>query len=618
MTFLAVPLVVLAALQDGMGWDEFPVFVWRQEYRGRALPEALAEAFGGTNVERGESIEWMEERPLAFYVGHAPGRNDLHLRRDEAYTKRFDKWYASRDERLLVREPCLTDPVTRARLFETLEVSLAARDGNHGLGISLGDEVSLTPWGDPSDVCRSETCEEAWKEYAAERDLPERAPTTDEVRLSFGDGNTSLLGAWLARRRFHQDVVIGLLEELAARARELAPGVPIGLLGLGGRTAFGGVAVERAAEFLDFLEPYRTDDARELFATRRRGDQRVLTTVFADRAGPSDAAWQMWEHFLRGGDGAVVWSDRILAGDDRLRERLAQAAADIRTVQREIGAFRPRTSGAAIVHSPDSIALAWLRDALLDGPTWPNRLARYQRENGVRERSLDSWLRVFEDVGILPGSIPVDEIGAATAERFSVLVLSHVEVLSDDEFESIERYLGAGGRIAVEGALGRFDENGRLRGGRLRSLERAFSESILRPPDGLTEYEQERTRLIYVDFGWDTTGEESPRGQLVVEAVGAWFSRPWRAPFRITGSWTSLWLQAYERRPEGDVCVAITNDGSASYYDFEIEVPEGHRVEWIHPPEGEDFELEASERNGVKWMGEDYAGGALVFRVLPK
>ena len=121
--------------------------------------------------------------------------------------------------------------------------------------------------------------------------------------------------------------------------------------------------------------------------------------VFPESGGPPAAAWQVWEHFLRGGDGLVLWSDRELSRDEGLRGWLADTVSEVRRVQRELGSWRPEPSGAAIVHSPDSIAVAWLEDALLDGPTWPNRLARYQREHGTRDRSLRAWLRLFEDVG---------------------------------------------------------------------------------------------------------------------------------------------------------------------------------------------------------------------------
>ncbi len=596
--FAALLLVCLdvSAAQETAGWDSFPVFVWRQDYRGRALPHELAQPFGGTNVDRGEAAPC--DPPLSFFVGHAPGRDDLHLRRTDSYLERFELWYATRDPRLLVREPCLLAEDTRARLFETLERSLGARDGNHGLGIALGDEVSLTPWGDPSDVCCCARCEAAWSAWSDERGYARRAPTTDAVRRSFADGDWSELGAWLARREFHQEGLTGLLEELAAATRTLAPGAPIGLLGMAGRSTFGGVAVERVLPFLDFVEVYPVDDARELFAALRT-DERSLATVFPEAGGPDASAWLAWEHVLRGGDGLVLWSDRTLAADPALRARLAGAVVDLRAVRGRVGAFRPAVRGAAVVHSPASMALAWLRDALLDGPTWPRRLAGYQREHGTRERSLRAWLRLLEDAGALPGALPVDAIDAETVERFPLLVLAHVEVLSASHVEALERYLAAGGSVVVEGEVGLFDERGEPQGvAVLERLARAGGERVRAAPERVSEYAELRRR------------PESGRAQALRATLRSWLAEGASlAPFEVEGG-RLPWLTACERRPTGVVCMALPNAttpaerAGLAALEPRLRVPEGARIEWIHPP---------AAGSGTPSLA---AGDALVFRLV--
>lgn len=460
---VALALAAPAVAAGGAGWEGWPVLVWRQDHRAEPFPPELA-VFGGANVERDDPAPWVLERGLDFYVGHAPGRDELHLERDAAWRERAERWFATRDPALLARAPCLTDPALRARLHAALGRSLAARGGRTGLFASLGDEVSLTPWGDPFDLCRSPTCEAAWRALAAREGWPERAPTTDELRVSFSGGDARDLGAWLARRRFHQDVVVDLLAELAGAARERSPGTLVGLLGAQGRTAFGGVAVERVASFLDVLEAYPVEDARELFATLRRPGQRALVTVFPEAGGPDASAWQLAEHALRGGDGAVLWSDRELARAPELRERLARAVAGVRAARALTGAFLPRPAGVALVSSPDSIALAWLRDALPDGPTWPRRLAGHQREHGSRERAARSLLRWAEDAGALPGALLAADVGAATVERFPVLLLGPLGVLSDGELAGLAAFARAGGTALAAGELGTFDERGRRRG----------------------------------------------------------------------------------------------------------------------------------------------------------
>ncbi len=60
-------------------WPDFPAFVWRLDAPGEELPEALVEAFGGVNVEGMARGEWAHSKGRDFDIGHAPGRDALHL-----------------------------------------------------------------------------------------------------------------------------------------------------------------------------------------------------------------------------------------------------------------------------------------------------------------------------------------------------------------------------------------------------------------------------------------------------------------------------------------------------------------------------------------------------------
>ena len=590
--------------------QDFPVFVWRQQHKGTELPSELVQPFGGTNVERADPAEWVLEGGFDFYIGHAPGRNELHLRRTPKYQTWFDEWYRTRDPKLLVRSPCLTDERTRAGLFEQLEQSLAARDGRHGIGISLGDEVSLTPWGDPLDLCRSLTCEAAWKIWCKARGLADyENPTTDELRLAIGDDDFSLLGAWLARRRFHQDVVIDLLRELADQAREQAPGVRVGLLGIGGQTAFGGVAIERVLEFLDFVEPYPIDATRELANTHLRSNQQSFSTLFLndeESGGVGGATQRAWEHVLRGGDGLILWSDTLLAQHPEYRERMGEVVRSIRRLRSlapelsspEWGA----PSGAALVNSPNSVAFTWLKDALLDGATWPNRLARYQRQYGIREFSLRTWLRLFEDLGVSPGVLSLRDLSAATLERFELLVCSHLSILDDDELERLDAFLEAGGRVVVEGSFGRFDSTGVERKEDLfEQLRKRFTDSVERAPESLLEYIQRRPLF-------DDLQARSARQQI----LGLLDTDPSRQLFRV-GEKAPFWLTEAIPLEDGAgwLCMALPNAPTTGERaklrsrQVDLDVRGSYRVEWLFP----------KGHHGLSVRVE--AGEPLCFRLLP-
>jgi hypothetical protein len=599
----------LAGQAFGSGWDSFPAFVWRLDHDGTPLPEALYAPFGGTNVEADDQAAWAFEQGLELYVGRAAGWSELHLRRELPwYDTLWTRWYEEREPALCVREPCLTDPATRVRLFEHLERTFAARDGKHGLFALLGDEVGLTPWGDPFDLCTSPTCRAAWRATRGD----EAMPTTDAVRVAFADGDTKELGAWLARRRFHQDVMLGLLRDLAAEARRLAPRTELGLTGLVGRTAFGGVAFEELLDVLEVIEPYAVSDARELAFTLRT-DQRVLKTVFAHGAGEAQGedaeraiaagtAWQIWEHWLRGGDGVILWSDRELARSTILRERLAQAVAGVRALREQLPHWRPVPSGIAVLHDGDSIALAWLRDALLDGPTWPKRFQGHQEEHGTRERELRAWLRLAEDIGLLPGAVPLDRVTGATATRFPVLIANHLAVLGSADRARLERYLEAGGTLLVSGPFADFNRAGRpIEEGLVALLREEYPSSVHAAPTDLAGYLESRA------------GRARPRAS----ELRSWLSDHTRSapltslPFQVDCDEAALpWLVARSGTGDETTWALLPNaqDGATRGQRLDtLQVTiEGGRVDWLHP-------TEADDRGAVGLV----AGDAAVFRFTP-
>ena len=589
-------------------WERFPVLLWRGTRDDEESLE-LARALGGALViGAGPAPE-----DLPFLVFNAAGRDALHLDEETpGLPQRRARWIETREDDLLVRRPCLTDPATRAELAATLRSSLAARAGDWGLGLSLGDEVSLTPNGSPGDVCLSATCRAAWLAFLESRpelDDADRAryadlaaASTDAARAALSEGATRDLEPWLLRREFHAQVVSQLVLELAdlARAQRGAGGeAPVGLLGLVGRTAFGGVDLDDVVPGLDFAEAYAVSQAREELYTLRPPGLRVLQTVFPAHRTPDRAAWHAFEHWLRGGDGLVVWSDRELRASPAARARIERAVDDLRAIRREVGTYAPRPAGVALVHSDASVALAWLREALLDGPTWPNRLQGAQERDGAREVSLRNWLRLLEDLGLMPGALSIEDVEATTAARFGVLVLHQLAVLDESDLDRLRAYLGAGGVLVVEGDLGWIDTRGRQRAKDPREgLRELAPRRVLDAPALVGDYLRLRA-------------SEPARARALREA---WWSRlpdagVERAPFDLSCEVEALpWLRAWvPGSGAGEVlCVALPNLPNATPIDLRPTVLATMDVEWLHPAE--------LDPDGQRVLP---AGDAAVFRLLP-
>lgn len=611
---LRTALLVCAALQaPGAPERPFEAYVWRQPGVPAEEAARVLEAIGGTLALGGESSATWAAAGLDVLLFNAPGRDSLHLERDRpGYRERWERWFDERDDELLVRVPCLTDPELRARLASTLAANLE-RGVEALAGISIGDEVGLTPHSAPEDVCLSPTCRRAWglwlsaqpelSEADRERFADPADFSTDDTRLAFGDGDTAAFWPWLLRRRFHECVVRGLVLDLARRARGHAPDVGVGLLGLGTQSPFGTPRSELLLSELDFAEAYREVDARELLFTARTPRQRVLLTVFPEAGRPERAAWDVWEHALRGGDGLVVWSDAVLAGDAAVRERVAGAIAAVRTLPAD---FSPAPGGVAVLHDFDSLALAWLRDALLDGPTWPRRLATHQVATGTWETGLRGWLSLLEDLAFQPGALALDAVGEDTPARFGLLVASELAVLDPSDLERLGRHVGAGGHLWVSGSFGLLGSRGdaRERDAAFEELRALAPERVRRIPEELGDYPLERSRRSPRARAW-----RAHFGGLLAElGIG-------RAPWRVAPADPDLpYLCTWSTDAAGVVTGAVLPNamgvlGAGGLVDLAltIEPAGGGRVEWLHPEPGPSAAGPPTLR----------AGDALVFRIVP-
>ncbi len=613
-----VPSVgALCALSLGGGERGFPAFVWRDPRTEPAASARVVSSFGAAVLARGEAPGVLGARGLELLLFNAAGRDELHLERGRpGYLERWQRWYDTRDDALLVRQPCLSDPATLARLERTLEESLRAVHGVPLSGLSLGDEVGLTPHGAPEDVCLSPTCRQAWRRYLAES--PEVSPeerarfddlsrfSTDVTRLALVDGATEALRPWLLRRRFHESAVRGVLERLRERAKQIEPAIPVGLLGLGAQSPFGTPRVELVLRSLDFAETYREADAAALLETLLAPGQRALATVFCEPGESDLAAHQVWEHWLRGGAGVVMWSDATLARDEELLERCARAVHGVRGALAAAPELRSEPAGAAVVHDFDSLCASWILDALLDGPTWPRRFASHQLATGTWERGVSGWLALFGDCRLRPGALPLDEVSAETRARFGLLVLSEVAVLDEEDLEHLDDYVKAGGSLLVSGRFGWVDSRGKKpERDPYERLAEVSGERVARL-EGAGDYPFERSRRTARARAW----REAARGWIDSAGVRV-------APWRIEPAAEDLpWLCAWSSDAGGVISAAalpnwIGVQGSGGLSDLALEiVPDsGFTLEWLLPEER------------VEGAGESArllrAGDAALFRLVP-
>ncbi|WP_145187944.1 hypothetical protein [Planctomycetes bacterium Pla163] len=439
-------------------FDDLPTYVWCEPGYAGPIPEAWRAAFGGVSASRGRLPDAAAGGGWRAYVGHAAPRAALFLERSTVRADR-DAWLRERTESSLPQRPAqLASPFLLAEIERVAEQRTRALPNADF--VALGDEVGVTPFGDPLEFAR-----------------PGELPCTDEALGLLGGPDVA---GFLARRRADQAELLAALERAAQGVRRAAPSAAVGLLGNGPRTPFGGVGAADLVDRFEVLEPYPAGLIRAgVLLERARPTAkraRVLRTVF-DESGPA-CRWQVWEHVLRGGDGLVLWWRPALAERPELVGALAEAVGAARAFRGRLGptALASVAPRIAVLTDFEGDAGLWLAVARGERLHWPARLAGFEAAHGPAFERRRAWVRAFEDAGLQCGALAVERLATASSPPVELAVASALELARPDVRAALVRHLDAGGHLLID------DEND---AGEARALERQYPTRVHRAPLGI-------------------------------------------------------------------------------------------------------------------------------------
>lgn len=405
----------------------------------------------------------------------------------------FDRWFEPyflrRARELTARPFCWNREPTKSELAEAVTGAASAARALRPLGLLLVADPSITFAAEPFDWCACDNCRGAWLPWLDRAygglDAVNRAhgatfaawgdvwPATVDAIRARNEGRprpAANFAAWLDHRRFLDQDFAGALARLSAAARAAAGGVPAGFAGGAPVNPFGGHDWSLLSRGQDLL--VLPDDAvtRALLQSRGGNDRVVLAPWDGAAANPADLRASAARAFLGGARGllATGWPPRSGGGVgqtpwfDELRDFAAMIRGGPGPALLE--AVRD-DSGIALLDSPSSRALHWLRATREDGIHW---LARGERREGavdpLRQRQ-EEWLRALEGGGYGLRMVADDELGAA-ADPLSgcrALVLPGAIALSDAAAARVRAFAEAGGVVIADGAAGLYDEHGRGR-----------------------------------------------------------------------------------------------------------------------------------------------------------
>ena len=229
---------------------------------------------------------------------------------------------------------------------------------------------------------------------------------------------------------------------------------------------WGGYDYARLAHAVDLMEIY--DDGGNVEIARGLNPALAILTT----SGESGAreVHRLWRELLRGSRGVIFWDpdSKIVSTDGKLGERGQALAAPLHDIESGLGVLLAHSARqkdrVAILYSPESMRIQWMRDWRGKGDAWSRRDAEavYEDDNAVRS-SMARFFALMAHGGWEPHVVVSESIeqGALLRNDIRVLVLPRALALSRREAAAIRRFVAAGGTVIADGEIGLFDEHGR-------------------------------------------------------------------------------------------------------------------------------------------------------------
>jgi len=378
------------------------------------------------------------------------------------------------DEPVLVRKPCLTDPEHRKALTQEFASKSAWLARFAPVAWLMGDEMSLGPENQFTDVCQSPTCLAGFRQYlqGVYGDVARLNASWGTRLASFDEARPFTLreaqaaknfAPWNDHRAFMDTVYAGAFAFARGVIAQRDPGAIIGYSG--GATQH--IAVNGYNRYL----LYQTCKA----VTDYGPDSPDLMRCFM--AGPHVSSWWWgmygggpednrrstpWRLIFRGvngsgffaayGAGYNIFSDfGVLDPDFSPKPNVADGLRqDVSRLRHGLGKLllssRRLNDGIAVHYSMPSVRAAYARDeAPVNERLW--NAARWGAEACLR------------DLGHQFDVVAPEQIEAGALDNFRVLVLPLSQALSPAEAKAIAAFVHRGGLLIADTLAGRFDNH---------------------------------------------------------------------------------------------------------------------------------------------------------------
>ncbi|MCD6444006.1 beta-galactosidase [Candidatus Bathyarchaeota archaeon] len=397
------------------------------------------------------------------------------------YLERKRLYLETRDKRYLVRNPCLNSAEVLGKAVKQLEEMVRRYMIYKPIAYYVADECSITCYQDALDLCFSEYCLKAFRDWLKAvygsldvlneewgtnfKSWSEVEPLTSEEAKK-----TGCLPAWADHRTFMEVTFANAIRLLKETIRRIDPGGLMAISGTQPPTPHNGCDWSRLDKILEYIQPYSVGGQDEM---HRCFGENLLTTGYTGYgAYGSFAKHTVWSRLLHGHRGsAIFWQYCILDPD----LNLTVSAKDLGKVFREIqdSAIAALLSKARMVrgrialhYSMPSIHGVWI----VDGEVRPGMAYATDTSKCFKayRQNFECWIKLLEDLGLQycllsPEDLENDELKRG---EFKVLILPFSIALSKKEVDAIRRFVMDGGILIADVYPGLMDEHCKWLGGR--------------------------------------------------------------------------------------------------------------------------------------------------------
>ncbi len=461
-------------------YDDYPVNLWLLDSAFQQTPEYLNELrmqrIAKTGIFDSVLLHNTGWRAIPKHISTASeflwrhnlevSLNNLapqHLGQD-FFNNSKKQYQESKDKKFLCRQPCLHDPHTRTedqkRIRQMIETIREYQPSHYG----LGDENSLTMWGQSFDFCFSEFTLQAFRKWVADKyasleqlnqvyqtnyqDFKEVTPLT-----SAEAAEQKNFASWLDHRAFMDLSMANFYQQTREFIQQLDPGCPISISGTvptpNPYSGYDWYLFMKAFQG-NRLAPY---SGIQTSLIRSFADDHFTAMPFNggyDRKGTPlfHTVWLTAFEFKAGGNSFFI--DNIaLNADLTLSRQLEDYGAATSDLRQGLGKLLRNCS-----RDQDGILVLYSQNSM--------RMATITEQGALFNNDIEGWRQLLDAAGCQYRFVASQELALLDSTQHKVLILPFAISLSVEEIAALKNFLQKGGSIIADYGLGLYDGHGRM------------------------------------------------------------------------------------------------------------------------------------------------------------